>query len=290
MEYIINELSLDGQYQDVNDFAEHALQPLILVLKKLREYGVSVVLKKSDFFSSKVCPGVQLFEINRRCSSGLSDKYRSLRSQLAAAQNEPYWNETPIQNMEATYLMLDGEDVVDVSHSSVSEAKERQDILLSFPSARYNKDTLQVRRVDETTPTDVPNVTSLQRLHDLLFRLGVLDKKRYFSQKFSSKLNFDELKSHYGFNLIDENNISFFLSAFRDFERMTWQQIRTNDGFDYKNFNKNRNTKDFFSNIEWGKGIHKFRINQEIRCFGYEQDSVFHLLRIDLSHVLSDLG
>lgn len=290
MEYIINELSLDGQYRDVNDFAENALQPLVSILKKLREYGIAVVLKKSDFFTAKVCPNIQLFEINQRYSSKLSDQYRSLRSQLAAAQTEPYWDECPTQDMGTTYLMLDGENVVDVSRSSVSEAKERGDILLSFPSEYYDTDILHVYRKDEEKPTSVNNVTSLNQLHDLLFRLGALNKETYFPQKFAQKFDFSELRERFGFNLINERNISVFLSAFRDFERMTWQQIRTSDGFDYKKFNKNRNTKDFFTDSEWEKEIFKFRVDQEIRCFGYEQNNVFHLLRIDLDHVLSDLG
>ena len=45
-----------------------------------------------------------------------------------------------------------------------------------------------------------------------------------------------------------------------------------------------------FSTELWAKGIHKFRVSQEIRCFGYREGDKFHLLRIDLDHVLSDKG
>jgi len=290
MEYIINELSIDGQYQNINDFANHALTPLAAILKQLRELDATVVLKKSDLFNAEICPGIHFYEINGRYSSELGDKFRSLRSHLAAVQTEPYWDEQPVQDMAATYLMVDGNDVVDVSCSSVAEAKERQDILLSFPSTRYTKDALEVCRKDETKYSSVHNVASIDSLHELLFRMGALDKSKYFSQKFCEKLNFEELKERFGFNLISERNISVFLSAFRDFERMTWQQIRTSDGLDYKKFHCNRNTKSYFTDEEWKKGIFKFRVNQEIRCFGYEQENVFHVLRIDLDHVLSDLG
>lgn len=62
------------------------------------------------------------------------------------------------------------------------------------------------------------------------------------------------------------------------------------DGFDYKEFHKNKNTRAYFTPEQWDKGIHKFRISQEIRCFGYRENDRFHLYRIDLDHVLSDKG
>ena len=108
--------------------------------------------------------------------------------------------------------------------------------------------------------------------------------------KFCSKLNFDYIDSRNGLNLINKENMNSFLNSFQDFERMTWQQIITSDAFDYKDFHKNRSTRDYFSPEDWDKGVKKFRISQEIRCFGYVLENVFYVRRIDLDHILSDKG
>ena len=52
------------------------------------------------------------------------------------------------------------------------------------------------------------------------------------------------------------------------FESLSWQQIVTDDGLDYKEFSKNKKTGTYFSDDEWRAGVHKFRIDQKIRCFG----------------------
>lgn len=81
-----------------------------------------------------------------------------------------------------------------------------------------------------------------------------------------------------------------FKSTFGKFESLSWQQIATDDGLDYKEFSKNKKTSAYFSDDEWCYGIHKFRIDQKIRCFGNTINGIFHVLRFDLDHKLSDLG
>ena len=78
--------------------------------------------------------------------------------------------------------------------------------------------------------------------------------------------------------------------AFKKFETLTWNQIMVDDALDYKEFHKNRNTRVFFTKEQWEKTIRKFRVNDKIRCFGYQLNNKFYVLRLDLEHRLSDLG
>lgn len=291
MDYIINELSLTGQFPDIDTFAENGLKKMVELLKEIRRLGFSTILKKSDLYSVNICANTTLHDLNTSKASAFSDRWRALRSMLAYMQNDPYWDYNPKQDMSKKYLLLENGKDIDVSCSSVSEVSERKDtLLLSFTSEEYNSISLVVKREDCDLPNSISNVLDVSQLRDLLFNTGLLNVKEYFENKFSAKFSFRELDPHNGFGLIDQNNVSLFLSTFANFEHMTWQQIRTSDGLDYKPFKKSKQTKGFFSKEYWDKGIKKFRVNQKIRCFGYESGDMFHVLRFDLDHILSDYG
>lgn len=136
----------------------------------------------------------------------------------------------------------------------------------------------------------VQNVWKENQLGDALFKCGGISFESYCKSNKFSKLNFDRLDAKNGFNLISCGNRDFFKSAFEKFENLSWQQIVTDGGLDYKEFDKNKKTSAYFSNDEWRKNIYKFRVDQRIRCFGNNVKGVFYVLRFDLEHKLSDLG
>lgn len=79
----------------------------------------------------------------------------------------------------------------------------------------------------------------------------------------------------HGFSLIDNENQNEFIDSFRKFEELDWTAVATDDGLDYKTYNKNRRSKHYFSDDLWKKGIRKFKITQRNRCFGYVDNGVF---------------
>lgn len=112
----------------------------------------------------------------------------------------------------------------------------------------------------------------------------------YIKRAFAKRFNFDEISASNGLNLISDDNMDVFMSCFEDFAEKDWQSIITDSGLDYKPFNKNRNTKKFFDAEKWDKGVWKFRIDREKRCFGHREGEMFYVWRIDLDHKLSDWG
>ena len=104
------------------------------------------------------------------------------------------------------------------------------------------------------------------------------------------KLRFDYISDRYGFDLITDQNINDFLDAFRLFEEKDWHDIIVDNALDYKEFDKNRKTKQYFPDYYWSKGIYKFRISRKYRAFGYRENNIFYVLRFDLDHELSDNG
>lgn len=92
----------------------------------------------------------------------------------------------------------------------------------------------------------------------------------------------------HGFSLIDNENQNEFIDSFRKFEELDWNAIATDNGLDYKTYNKIKKSKRYFSD-NGRKALKKFRITQRNRCFGYVDNDIFYVLRFDLDHELSDV-
>lgn len=294
MEYVLNEQSLKGQYADGDRFATEGMTPLLGVIQTLSSFGVGDILKISSFYNSEVAPDKKLHELMQ---GRMSAPVLAVCSRLSRMQGEPFWDLEPRQDFSKHYfIQRPGEEdaVVDmeVTGTGVAEAYARKGCMISFKGGGYDDATENVRREDEPEYGD----TSMSNLHDreeteqFLFDSGQIDYQSYIKSRYCGKLVYDELSTSHGLNLVNRYNFQEFINSFRDFEDYTWQQIITSDGFDYKEFHKNKNTKAYFTQEQWEKGIHKFRITQEIRCFGYREDNRFHLYRIDLDHILSDKG
>jgi hypothetical protein len=97
MEYVLNELSLCGQYENGDQFATRGMTPLLGVLKVLSSFGVNDILKKSSFFNSEVADGVKLFELTQ---SRMSPAVLAVCSQLSRMQREPYWDSESAQESD----------------------------------------------------------------------------------------------------------------------------------------------------------------------------------------------
>lgn len=293
MEYVLNELSLCGQYSDQDSFATDGIKPLLGVIKTLSSFGVNGILKKSSFYDSEVSEGLRLYELTR---SRMSDPVKAVCSQLSRMQSEPYWDIQSKQNPDKKYFLRRtegnkvGED--NVQGTGVAEAYARNGCLISFRGGGYDEQTEKVRCEDEPEYKDpaMANLHDKEEAEQFLFDSGQIDFQGYIKSRFCEKLVYDELSVSHGLNLVNRANYRQFLASFKDFEEYSWQQIITSDGFDYKLFEKNKKTRAYFTSDQWARNIHKFRISQEIRCFGYREGDRFHLYRIDLDHLLSDKG
>ena len=294
MEYVLNEQSLKGQYADVDEFANEGMRPLLGVIQTLSAFGVSDILKISTFYDSQVAPGRKLHEL---IHGRMSAPVLAVCSQLSRMQGAPFWDLDPHQDVTKRYFVQkQGEEGVveemEVTDTGVAEAYARSGCMISFRRCGYDSNTEKVRREDEPLYGEPPlsNLHDREETEQFLFDSGQIDYQGYIKSRYSKKLVYDELSVVHGLNLVNGSNCQQFFNSFRDFENYSWHQILTSDGFDYKEFKNNRNTRAYFTPEQWAKGVHKFRISQEIRCFGYRDGDRFHLCRIDLDHILSDKG
>lgn len=288
-EFILNELSLSGQFSDVTDFSDNGIRHLTEALGDIRTLQNSAILKKSDFYQSKVTPQNSFHEIIFSTEARLNDRIRKFKGQLAALQNEPYWDNATAQTSTA-YMRTDSEKGEDVTSTGVAEACARKACLISFRRSGYEKEIVKVKTTDDDTIHNINNICKGGQLITILYDNGIIGFDKYIAGRFRQKLNFSKIDKQNGFSLIDEENKKLVIDCFSNFENKTWQQIITDDALDYKPFDKNKKTKHFFSGEHWEKGIFKFRIDSKKRCFGYRENDIFYVLRFDMQHKLSDKG
>ena len=283
---IINELSLNGQFSDSRDFWMTGMPPFHRAVKDAISLGMKYMYKQSQFYTMQATPNETLYSLLSAKETRIIDEARRYKITLTRAiTDEPFWDLAPKQDVNAHYLI--GEN--DVSGSSIAEAEARTGCLLSFIRSSYVNDPIIVQKDGIDIP--VRNIWDEKQLYVILFEHGELSLKEYIISRFSGlKLDFSLIDDRNGFSLINQENQMEFIDSFRKFIELDWCEIMTDNGLDYKNYNKNRKSKRYFSDDLWQKGIKKFRITERNRCFGYVDNGIFYILRFDLDHELSDVG
>ncbi len=278
MEILINELSLCGQYATVDEFVKLALPPVLSVLKDINPTK-DQLFKKNDFYLSSVTIRDTLYDIFVGTVSRKYDEIRRAKTLLVKLFENPYWEHDQKHSVESTYQYKQ----TDIGGSSLAESCERDKVVLSFKHVDYVDRLLPISKDHEVLHID--NLFDKGHYLELCWQRKIIIFEEYCILKFKdSKLNFSQIDLKEGFKIISTTDQHLFFKAFRKFSELPWQQISVDDGLDYKLFNNGQ----YFRNITYP--IHKFRISQKYRCFGYVNGGVFYVLMFDLDHKLSDQG
>lgn len=81
MDCILNELSLNGQYKDIDDFEKSGVKPLSAVLHDMSVLGIDLLYKKSDFYNSNVTSNETFYSIIFSRAAKVNDSMRRMKSQ-----------------------------------------------------------------------------------------------------------------------------------------------------------------------------------------------------------------
>jgi len=277
MQILLNELSLNGQFESVEDFSENAIPKIISVFKDLGEKDL--VYKKYDFFNQNVTAHQNVHQILTGAASRTFDEIRRFKVYLFNLFEDPYWEESPKHSFDNNYIYQDS----DIRGTSLAESCERDLMVLSFLHVDFTTNQLIVTK--NVNNIEVENLLDKGDYFEACWNLNKTTLEEYCHNKYNdkSKLNFTLIDDRHGFNLLESNDdIEIFKGGFKKFEELTWQQIGVDDGLDYKPYDN----KNFYKEIKTKK--HKFRINQKYRCFGFVENGIFYVLCFDLTHKLSD--
>ncbi|MBT6231450.1 MAG: hypothetical protein HOI47_32820 [Candidatus Scalindua sp.] len=276
MEILFNELSLTGQFSNQNDFVKNALLPFIRVLKEMQEFA-TLLLKKSDVWSNKVTPTINLYSF--LIASCRTDEVRRFKSAIANLTKEPFWD-SDIKQDSGTAYFFNGSDI---AGSSPAEACERDKVVVSFLSSPASLSPLNIVRNDITVP--LVNLTVYGNLTEFLWDTKKISFESYLKERFSrGKLDFSRVDINILSSGVQTTEQSLFIDTFRKFDELTWGQIYTDTGLEYKRFHGT-----LVASCKGAK-TDKFRVSQKFRCHGYRENDSFIVVKFETDHKMSDHG
>jgi hypothetical protein len=198
MEILINELSLHEQFATVDEFVDVAVKPLILLLQQI-DSERDILLKKYDFWSANVTATATLRDIFKGSYSRTNDEIRRSKTQLAALMDNPYWEDNRKHNTPDTYQ----HNAKNVFDTSLAESCERDKVLMSFVSDRFNSTLLIIEK--NLTSISIDNLIdnthfyTLVRTRGLVVDFSLSDTSRFKKTHFNvqGKIVYKELSTKY---------------------------------------------------------------------------------------------
>jgi hypothetical protein len=278
-EILINELSLNGQFNSVSEFIEGALIKFNALLNEIK--GPSVLLYKNHmFYESKITEDTTIYNILVSAISRQYDEIRKMKSSLVCLFEEPYWENNQKHSPNLLYLFMGN----CVTGQSLAEACERDRIVISFIHPDFSSERLLILK--ENTEVTLDNIVNRIDYIERAYNKNIISCEEYCKKKFrGDKLNFSRINLKESFDLLSKEEESLFIDGFRKFTELTWSQIFDDSALRFKEYKDNKN---YFKSLN--KKIHKFRISRKYRCFGYIEQGIFYVFLFDLTHDLSDDG
>jgi hypothetical protein len=182
MEILINELSLNGQFQNSDEFIEKGLKLFISILRQI-DKDKDMLFKKQNFWERQVTKSEKLIDVLNCWKSdekiGFKDEITAVKRQISDLIYEPFWESSRKHNISDTYE-YDGENIND---SSVAEASERDKIVVSFIDARFSSITLVVIK-NKKQEIAIDNLLNEKQYIEIAYNRKQMGRCEYFERKF----------------------------------------------------------------------------------------------------------
>ncbi|MEK5136363.1 hypothetical protein NST71_00340 [Priestia sp. FSL W8-1185] len=285
MELIINEFSLQGHFNSIDDFLDSLIN--IIKIETIMKKSSLKLLKHYELYSSPITKELTLHDILLDNNIRTRPEIRKFKRLLSTLINDPpFWNDDQRHGSNNNYYC----DYTEKTNGySLAEACERDRIVLSFQHNKFKEpDILMKKDSDEIT---LINIYNPRDLLDFLYEKELIDSYSYCLYWFKdSKISMDLLEEEYGFNSLQKHEKKIFISAVKLFDQLSWDDIPNHEGLKYKQYQPSPN-EDWFRNSKYSdKQILKFRASQKLRCYGFREGNIFNILRFETDHKISDYG
>lgn len=292
MEFLINELSLDGQFESNNEFAE-SIRDFIRIIKIAEEQSI-IISKKFDLYSRKVTANESLSDLFRTRGTKENDHYRRMKSILLKnSYNPPFWEVNQLHKSTNKY---ENNLLGNLVGSSIAEACERDKAIISFNHHLFKDKIISVNKND--TLISIYNATYQQCFLNYIFNdVSVINIEKFCTYKYeNTRLCCDKLEDEYGFSQLEKHEREMVIETFdRMVNKNNWNEVYVDPSLHYKEYSPSSKKDDWFANKKYDNlKIDKFRCGNtkvaSLRCFGYRDGEVFHVLRFERDHRISDKG
>lgn len=174
MDYYINEYSLRGQFQTIDDFFTSLREYTLPLLKKIEEDDGSIIWKKEDLWNTFVCENIKLSEISKHTKNERNPESSAIKTKLCKLYSRgPYWeSELEKENIIVDYFFdLNYKDVF-AEDNCFKEAIRSEGQIISFLHDEYKDDTLEfeVKKNNECFKLKINNVYCLSLVKNVVIK------------------------------------------------------------------------------------------------------------------------
>ncbi len=278
MELLLNEKSLDGQFQNQDDFYQ-TLPVMSMNLGILRKLKISL-MRHSSLYNRRITKDMTILDLQNRKGKVdpiYRDQVKKWKRELSSLIMEPpFWDEE-----------------LSECDDSLEEAARRRTDVISFPHVDYQDRILNVIYKDEVV--DVKSAVTTRYLLGMLWQCRAIKTFDYLKLRYrEGRLRTDFLDI--GMKSIEElqkTEVEELLAALERFETKSWPEIQQDKFFCYKSYQPSSKKQNYFLHTAFAdKKMDKFRCGKhsQIRCFGYREGECFYILMVERDHSVSDTG
>ncbi len=161
MDYYLNEYSLRGQFESVDDFFSSIRIKTIPVLNKIEEGKGNVIWKKDTFWKSEICKGITLFKIPKRKNERTEEKVCLLQKLIKLASEDPFWENNLGTDLKVEEYKFDEEYRECFAEvNCFTKAIEKEGRIISFVHPSYQNSQLPVliKYAEEKVEYNIDNI------------------------------------------------------------------------------------------------------------------------------------
>lgn len=201
MEYVLNEFSIDEQFDDVDDFLDSLQGVTLPVLKKLHEKDINL-LKSNDIYSCKVTKDKTFYEMLQSRNYPEINRIKSLLAQLFL--DNPYWDYDSKCKEESIYIC---NFTKSTNNYCIAEALERNNSLLSFEHDSFKSSNVEI--IKDGKINNVANIYNKESLLEELLYSKYIMYNQYLCDKYKNIITFCVINNkNYFEEFVAENSLS----------------------------------------------------------------------------------
>lgn len=257
MSVIINDFSLDGQFNEIETFIESLFDNTIPMLDILESLNIQM-LSSYSIYDLKVTENVKLYDIIKIKGVPEIVKFKKQLNELFF--DEPFWESEPLSDNNSVY---ECEFSNKINKYCLAEAFERKNPVLSFEHKNFKQSIISIKK--DGADNKVDNLYNKENLIENFRETGIIDSLKYLLLKHNLKDSFGlSLRKNYFNDLsqdanLKENDINIIV-----------EDINKLIDFKYRNLDPGRLSKTIDGKLK------EFRTSlsdsREIRIFYFEVD------------------
>lgn len=182
MEYVLNEFSIDEQFEDVDEFLDSLQELTLPVLKKLEQNDINL-LKSNNIYTCKITKDSTFYEIiqSKNYSRSYPELSRIKGLLIQLFTSDPYWDLDFKSIPDSEYKC---EVTGQLNGHCIGEALERNTSLVSFEHDNFKKNKIEV--IKDGVINNVNNIYNKESILTELLNLKLINYDKYLCDKYKN--------------------------------------------------------------------------------------------------------